>query len=390
MPKINLCFVITKLELGGAQKQLLSLINRLDKNKFNLFLFTAKEGLLLEDADNFNGLIIKKSGYLERPINPLKDILALWELHKFIKQNNIDIVHTHSSKAGILGRLAARWAKVKIILHTVHGWSFNDYQSAFSRNLYIWLEKITAKFTDKLIVVSNYDKQTGLNNRIGHEDKYILIRYGIDDNEFNVQDNTIRKELGFDEKDLLVGTVSCLKPQKSPQDFIKLCLLTNKTVPGIKFLLVGDGILRKKIEKLIQKLCLSRNLILAGWRKDIPRILASIDIFVLTSRWEGLPISAIEAISASKPVIVTNTGGIAEVIEDGKTGFLIEPGDVKSMAGTLSRLLNDQELRRRLSIDAKLSLGQNFSLEQMVKNTQAVYENLASLKLKAFCKKEEL
>ena len=128
MHKTNLLYIITKLELGGAQKQLLSLIKGLDKQVYNIFLFTAKDGLLIKEALALDGLILNRSRFLERKINPLKDLLALIEIYGFIKKNRIQIVHTHSSKAGILGRLAAGLAKTKIIIHTVHGWSFHDYQ----------------------------------------------------------------------------------------------------------------------------------------------------------------------------------------------------------------------------------------------------------------------
>ncbi|MCM8781311.1 MAG: glycosyltransferase, partial [Candidatus Omnitrophica bacterium] len=127
--------MITKLELGGAQKQLLSLIRKLDRKEFQPFLYTAKNGLLIPEASSIVDLTLEKSRFLERPLNPLKDILALVDIYFFIKKNKISIVHTHSSKAGILGRLAARLAGVKLVLHTVHGWGFDDYQSILERRL---------------------------------------------------------------------------------------------------------------------------------------------------------------------------------------------------------------------------------------------------------------
>lgn len=376
MQKINLFYGITKLELGGAQKQLLSLIKKLDKEKYNIFLFTAKDGLLLKEALSIKTLKIKRSKFLDRPINPLKDILALIEIYWFIKKNKIEIVHTHSSKAGILGRWAARLAKVKIILHTVHGWSFNDYQPRLVRMLFIYLERLTAQFTHRLIVVSNYDKQKGLNNRIGKEKKYSLIRYGIDYTEFSIKDKNIRKELGIDTSDFVVGMVSCFKPQKSPLDFIRLSFLVKEVLPNLRFLLVGDGILRKKIERLIYKFNLQNQVILTGWRKDIPRILSAIDIFVLTSLWEGLPISVLEAMASFKPVVATNTGGIREVIIEGKTGFLVEPGNIKEMSVRLVSLLKDEALRKKIGEDAKDFLSSDFTLENMVKNTENLYKDL--------------
>jgi len=375
MRKINLLCVITKLELGGAQKQLLDLITNLDKEKFNPFLFTANEGLLIPEALSINGLTLIKSRYLERAINPLKDALAFFEIYRVIKNNKIDIVHTHSSKAGILGRWAAKLAKVKVILHTVHGWSFNDYQG-FLRIFFICLERLNAYFTDKLIVVSHYDKQRGLANNIGEKDKYTLIRYGIDYPEFSIKEQNLRKDLGISPNDLVVGMIACLKPQKSPQDFIKLANLVNKIIPDIKFLLVGDGILRLNIERLIEKLNLKSSVILTGWRRDIPRILSVIDIFILTSLWEGLPIVVLEAMASSRPIVVTHTGGVQEAIIDGKTGFLVPPQDIGKMAERLITLLRDAQLRNAIGQNARDSLNFDFRIDNMVHNTQYCYDNL--------------
>lgn len=375
MPTINLLYVITKLELGGAQKELLSLISNLDKHRFQPFLFTARNGLLLSEALSINGLRLKRAKWLGRPINPWKDILALFEIYRFIKKNDIQIVHTHTSKAGILGRWAARLAKVKFIIHTVHGWSFNDYQPFFIHYIFVWLERLTAQFTHKLIVVSYSDKQKGLRNCIGREDKYVLIRYGIDYAEFFSQGQKIKKELGINADTLVVGMISCLKPQKSPQDFIKLASLINEILPDVKFVLVGDGILRRKVERSISKFNLQRQVILTGWRRDIPSILSGIDVFVLTSLWEGLPISVLEAMATSKPVVATHTGGIAEVVSEGKTGFLVHPRDINKFTERLTGLLKDKNLRKTIGQNAKNALDFNFTIENMVKNIQALYEN---------------
>jgi len=376
MNKINLLFVITKLELGGAQKQLLSLIRHLDKDRFNLFLFTSSQGLLLKEAQTIIGLSLYKSKYLERAINPLKDLLSLFEIISFIRKNHIEILHTHSSKAGILGRVAARLAKVEIIIHTVHGWSFNDYQPRAQRLFCIWLERLSARFSNKLIVVSYYDRQKGLDNRIGKENKYSLIRYGVDYTEFNIKEQNIREELGINTNDLVVGMIACFKPQKSPQKFIRLAFLIGQSIPNVKFILVGDGALRNRIERLINKLNLRNKIILTGWRNDIPRILSAIDAFVLTSLWEGLPIAVLEAAASSVPAVVTHTGGIAEAVIDGKTGFLIPPQNPNLMSERLAFLLKDKNLRRQMGENARNNLGLDFALGNMVKNTQDLYGRL--------------
>ncbi len=376
MQRINILYVITKLELGGAQKQLLALISHLEKQKFAPCLFTAKEGLLIAQALSIEGLTLKRSGFLERPLNPLKDLLSLIEIYIFIKKNNIRIVHTHSSKAGIIGRLAARLAGVETIIHTVHGWSFNDFQPALLRRAFIMLERIAAIFSDRLIVVSNHDKNKGLAYGISRDDKYSLIRYGIDYGEFSQNNSTLRKKLGINDGQPAVAMVSCLKPQKCPEDFLRLASLVREGVPDVKFILVGDGVLRPRINKMIRELKLEKNIILTGWRRDVPQVISSADVFMLTSLWEGLPIAVLEACAAARPVIATDTGGIKEVIREGENGYLNAPHDIKGMSERLSSLLGDAEKRRLLGQKAKDSLNSDFRFENMLNSTRHLYEAL--------------
>lgn len=376
MPKINLLYVITKLELGGAQKQLLSLINNLDKNEYNVFLFTAREGLLIPQACSAAGVTLKKSRFLERLINPLKDILALVEIYCFIKKNKIQIVHTHSSKAGILGRLAAKLAKTPVILHTVHGWSFNSYQLKSIKYLYILLERICAVFTTKLIVVSRFDQEAGLKNSIGRKNQYVLIRYGVDVQVFKDAGKRInaRESLGLKGAGLVVGMVACFKPQKAPLDFIELAGLMKNDFPETKFVLVGDGRLRKKIEARIKRLNLGKQVILTGWREDISLILSGLDVFVLTSLWEGLPIAVLEAMAAGVALVATDTGGIGEIVVNGTTGYLVKPRDIPAMRNRLGDLLNNAQKRNEFITRSREVINSGeFSLSNMVKNTVFIY-----------------
>ncbi|MFA5090317.1 MAG: glycosyltransferase family 4 protein [Candidatus Omnitrophota bacterium] len=377
MQPINLLYAITKLELGGAQKQLLSLLSCLDRDKFRPFLFTAKEGLLIEEACRINGITLKKSRFLERRINPVKDVLAVVELYRFIKRNNIAIVHTHSSKAGVVGRLAARLAGIDSVVHTVHGWSFNDYQPRWIRLFFIFLERICAQFSAKLIVVSRFDRRRGLKNRIGQPDKYTVISYGVDQNEFNPSVRTsLREELGIGERDLLVGMVACLKPQKSPVDFLRLAYLSKGSSPRVKFVLVGDGGERGRIERLIRTLNLEQEVFLLGWRKDIAQIIQAMDILVLTSLWEGLPVAILEAMACAKPIVATHTGGIEEVIIDGKTGFLVAPKDISGMFNKVAVLFGSEALRKAIGRDARVALGDGFLVDSMAAATQDLYSAL--------------
>jgi len=380
MRKINILYVVTQLELGGAQKQLLSLIRQIDRDRYNLFLFTAQDGLLMEEALSLSDLTLHRSKYIKRSIDPLKDLLALIEIVRFIKKNKIDVVHTHSSKAGVLGRWAGALARAKIIIHTVHGWSFNDFQNPFVRKLYQRLERISAKFTDKIVVVSNHDRQKGLDSRIGSDRQYFLLRYGIDRAQFGSKDSSIRKELGISEDALVVGTIACFKPQKALEDFVQLASLARQVLPQARFLMVGDGVLRQKIERLIAEFNLGPQFILVGWRRDIPRILSAMDVFVLTSLWEGLPIAVLEAMASQVPVVATHTGGISEVIAEGKTGFLVPCHDMPSMLKKVRILLEDASLKSRIICDAKKCVDEKFDTKTLVRAYEDLYQKLTEIK----------
>ncbi|MCM8780969.1 MAG: glycosyltransferase, partial [Candidatus Omnitrophica bacterium] len=242
------------------------------------------------------------------------------------------------------------------------------------RRLFVFLEKLAARFTHKLIVVSLYDKEKGLRNHIGKEEQYLLIRYGIDYKEFTSVRPYNKAEFGIKNQELLVGTISCFKPQKAPLDFIHLAHLVKQSLPNTKFILIGDGILRSKIERLIKRLHLKDEVILTGWRRDISRLLSMIDVFVLTSLWEGLPVSILEAMASSKPVIVTNTGGVAEIIREGRTGLLVSPRDIQGMAKRLITLLQNRDLMQRMGREAKESLGNEFTVESMTNRTIDLYQ----------------
>jgi glycosyltransferase involved in cell wall biosynthesis len=390
MPKINLLYIITKLELGGAQKQLLSLIASLDKTRYTVVLFTGNKGLLLQDFASIPGVTIQASRFLERPINPLKDLIAFFEIYWFIRKQKFHIVHTHSSKAGIIGRLAARMAHTSCIIHTVHGWPFNDHQPGFVRFVYIWLERICARYSDRVVVVSRFDKQKGLTQKIGREPVYCLIRYGIDHDKFRRQKEdvrmSVRDSFAIRADELLIGMVACFKPQKNPLDFIRVASLIRDSVApekvslGVKFLLIGDGVLRGRIEELTHAYGLDEQVILAGWRQDMPALFSAMDILVLTSLWEGMPIVVLEAMRCGVPVVVTNTGGVAEVVKDGVTGFLVLAHEPALMAQQVSVLLKNDILRKRMGQTAAEALGDSFRVGNMVVETQEMYEDILKKK----------
>ena len=378
---MRICHVITKPELGGAQLTTLHILSRLPKDKYDVSVITSPKGMLGPEFSNLQRVKSYFLPFFTRPINPLYDIFAFIAIYYIYSRDRYFLVHTHSSKAGIIGRWAARVAKIPVIIHTVHGWSFNDYQPLILKKLYIFLEKVTARFTTKIICVSERDIETGLRYKIAPKDKFVFIKYGILLSEFRKgrkeADNLLqkKKELGIFNNDPIVGMISCLKPQKSPMDFIKASLEIYKRRPDVNFLLIGDGALKTKCKRLLSDTSLNGKFIFAGWRRDISSILDVLDVVVLTSKWEGMPISIIEAFCKGCPVVATDVGGTSELVKDGVTGYLTRPGSYKEIAGKVLRILEDRACFSKMKEEASLSIDDSFGVERMVKEIEELYCN---------------
>jgi len=375
--KIKVVHIITLLELGGAQENTLYTCEHLDKNKFDVILICGKGGILDDKTKNIKTYFVKE---LVREICPLYDLLAFIKIYKILKKEKPDIVHTHSSKAGIIGRWAAYLLRttdfgvrtIKIV-HTFHGFGFNNYQNYFVRKIYILAELLTAKITDKLVAVSYENISKGLKNKIGNELQYAVIRSGIklQDYQINIDVEKKKKEFAIINENV-VGMIACFKKQKAPLDFIKTAKLVCAEKSDTKFILVGDGVLRKQIEDEIKKLNLEKNVILTGWRKDSNEIIKIFDVFVLTSLWEGLPRVIVESMSAGIPVVATYIDGTKEIVREGLTGFVVHPHETEKMAERILRLLNNADLRKKFSQEAKKRV-QEFDIDLMVSQQEKLY-----------------
>ena len=373
---MRLCHVITKPELGGAQLSTLNILATLPKDKYSTFLITSPKGMLSAEFKGLKGVGAFFSPFLVRPLNPLYDILAFIHILLIYRRYKISLVHTHSSKAGIIGRWAARFTRVSHIIHTVHGWPFNDYQPMVVRGFFIFLERMTASFTTKIICVSKKDLETGLKYKIAPKEKFELVKYGIPLEEFRktrVNKFEKRKELGINNNDPIVGMIACLKPQKSPLDYIKASIEVYQKMPHVNFLLIGDGILKAACEKTLASSPLNGRFIFAGWRRDISEILDVLDLVVLTSKWEGMPIAIIEALCKGCPVVATNVGGTPELIREGITGYLTEPGAYQETAERVLEILKDPEALLKMKKEATLSIDNSFEVNRMVKGIENLY-----------------
>ena len=248
-------------------------------------------------------------------------------------------MHTHSSKAGILGRLAARMARVPVVVHTVHGWGFHERQRPLVRHAYVSLERWCAGFTDALITVTPRDAERGLSLGIGREDLYTTIRSGIDVARFGSPERSreaVRTELGLAADAPVVVSVMRLSPQKAPLDLLEATALLVREVPAARIVIVGDGPLRQDVEARSRALGLDDRVTLTGLRQDVPELLAAADVLALCSLWEGLARVIPQAMAAGLPVVATAIDGSAEAVTDGETGILVPPDDPATLAAALS------------------------------------------------------
>ncbi|MEW6089021.1 MAG: glycosyltransferase family 4 protein [bacterium] len=371
--------IVTKLELGGAQVIVLDLCRKLIAENMEVILITNDEGILVPDAKAIKNLKIYFVPELDRKINIKKDIKCLITLSKILKKEKPYIVHTHSSKAGILGRLAARINKVPIVVHTIHGFAFNESQNAFYNKFIVFLERLSARWADILIAVSYDVMLKGQHKNIGREDQYRVICNGVDISllrNIKIDKNNKIKELNLDASFPIIGMIACLKPQKSPQDFVKVAETVLQKNKNAQFILIGDGILRNEVEMLINNYELEDNVHLLGWRRDIPDLLSIMDIFVLTSLWEGLPLTVLEAMTCKKPVVVTNIDGNKDIVIDGQNGFLCEPGNIKQMAEKIIYLIENPYYAETMGLSAYRFV-QNFDKEKMLDGNIEIYKKLS-------------
>lgn len=383
--RIRVLHPITRLIVGGAQENALLTAQLLNPDDWAVDIVTGpqtgSEGSLIEMARAREiPLIIEPS--LVREVNPIQDLRALFRLARLIRRGQYTIVHTHSSKAGIVGRWAAKIAGAPVIVHTVHGWGHHDHQHPLVRAYYILLEKVTLPITDKLIVVSPRNIEKGLADGIGKPDDYVVIRSGIEMDRFG-HPQTSRAETraawGIPADAPVVGAVTRLSPQKGPLDFVRAAAEIGAACPGAWFLMVGDGPMRGEVERLARELGLAERLVLTGLRRDVPELMAAMDIFALSSLWEGLPRVLPQAMATGLPIVATAIDGSCEAIDEGVNGLLTPPGDPHALAQGVIRLLGDPALARRMG-EAGRARAAEFDVRVMVAQIDGLYRALLAKK----------
>jgi glycosyltransferase involved in cell wall biosynthesis len=383
----HVVYIITKLELGGAQKVCLDLMSGLKQLNIPTTLITGAQGPLVNQTQQFDSVIFLRS--LKREIRlrnfflEIRNFFNLIQiLRKLKKQHGSLIVHTHSTKAGLVGRWASFFARIPNRIHTVHGYGFHDHQWFFSWFIIYFLELITSFITTHYICVSERDRSTGCRLFPNFARKSSIIRASVEQKDFiGFTPSTATTWSATQQTSPIIGTVSCFKPQKNLFDLLKAFKLVYQTMlhdkrPTPLLHIIGDGEQRNTIEAWIRNEQLTDAIILLGWQKDVASWMKSWHIFAMSSLWEGLPRAIVEARLCKLPVVSYAIGGIPEVIFHGKNGLLAWPNHWRELAAHIIELLKntDHHLRLKTFND---QLG-DFDTSIMIKKHLILYKNIAS------------
>jgi len=376
--RIRVFLAITRLELGGAQRVVLHTARKLDRGSFSVGLTWGPGDLLDGEATAIPDLERMPLPLLVRPVAPISDLRALGSLRSAVRSFRPQVIHTHSSKAGILGRLAARLEGVPAV-HTVHGFGFTPLQTAPKYHLYRMAEKMMARYTDHFVMVSEADRRRGIEMGLFKPEKATVIRAAIDLQRFRAtaDGDAVRERLGLPGGVPLVTQIGNFKPQKAPLDFVRVAAAVHEKHPDAWFVMVGEGPLRTAAEDLTRELGIADRVVFSGWWDDMPGLLAATTVSVLTSRHEGLPCSVVESLAAGVPVVATAVDGTVEVIRSNDNGFLAAAGDVVEMADAVCRLLADPGLRKRMAAAAREGLD-DFDHDLMVRQQEDLYRWVVS------------
>jgi glycosyltransferase involved in cell wall biosynthesis/uncharacterized membrane protein len=344
----RLLLLITLAEIGGAQTYVALLLPAVAE-RFDVTVAAHGSGPL-RDAADAAGIRYVPVEQLRRGINPFRDALAVVELIRLCRRERPEILHANSSKAGVLGRIAGALARVPIRIFTAHGWAFTAYPGLAGR-VYLWADRLVQPLTTLVICVAEHERELGIRARTCVADRSVVVHNAVAVSSFAAAHHT-----GHPPRIVAVGRFAY------PKDYPTLVEALARVNVDYRAFLVGDGPTRESVATDVRRRGLAGRTELVGARRDVTRLLATADLFVLSSRSEGLPVSVLEAMAARLPVVATDVGGMSELVADGETGLLVPPSDPKALAEAIERLLRNPELRRRFGAAARLRAQQQFDV----------------------------
>ena len=387
---MKMLHIITRLDMGGsAQNTLLSCLE-LSKKNYDVVL---AHGLSVESRmtdleqksvqkqirqAKGNGLRVIAIPSLVRRIDPFRDIKALWILWRLLIREKPTIVHTHTSKAGILGRLAARLTGVPVIVHTPHGHVFYGHFNPVVTRFFLWIETVFAFFTVKIIALTEGERNDLIHYAVCKSDKLATIHSGVKTDRFlkaRVNRKKKKKTLGLDPNRQVVGTVGWLLPIKGPGYLLRAMVHVWQECGPVDLVFVGKGQLEHDLKKEAMQLGVSEKVKFLGWRDDIHEIIPIFDVFVLPSLNEGMGRVLVEAMASGRPIVASRTGGIPDLVQHGQTGLLVAPADELGLADAIQRILRDPKKAEIMGQKGK-ARSRRYSVESMVAKLDALYTDL--------------
>lgn len=383
---LKVLHLITHFAVGGATEPTITTCQHLDRSRFESLILSGRtdagQATMLPQAEAA-GVRVEMLPSLRRPIRPWVDYQAYTDLVRRLRAERWDILHTHGSKAGVIGRLAAAKAGVPVIIHNVHGWGHHGHMRPWMRQVYIRAERRASLVTDRFLVDATANRDKGLADGIGRPDQYVTVYNGIDIARFRdvrVDRVALRESLGIPGGAPVVGTVGRLAPQKAPDDFVRMAAVIHEKRPDAHFVFVGGGPLEAQTAAQVAQAGLQSCVHLLGYRDDVPELLRVFDVFALTSLWEGLPRVFAQAMCAGLPIVATNVDGAAEAIEDGENGFLLPPGRPAEQAALVLSLLNDPLRRAAMGRCGLDRVSPQFDERAMVRQIENIYLECAAAK----------
>jgi len=383
---VRVARVIARLNIGGPAQHAILLAAGLDRARFVTTLVT---GVVSRGEGDFSGLAHARGvnpvvvPELGRAIHPARDLTALIKLVRLFRALRPDIVHTHTAKAGTLGRLAARLARVPVKIHTFHGHVLEGYFSRPVTRAFLEIERRLARTTDRLVTVSPRLKAQLLAMGIGRPEQVEVVPLGLDLERFRrarPASPTLRPSLGLADGASVLGIVGRLVRIKDHATLFQALARLHTEGRGVHLTVVGDGEERARLEGLASSLGLGRRIHFLGWRVDLETILKELDVVICASRNEGTPVALIEAMAAGIPVLSTDVGGVADLVTHGLTGWLVSPGDPDAMASGIRHLLDDGPLRGRLAAAGQAVALDRHDVARLISRVEVLYADLLAKK----------
>jgi len=379
--------VIARLNVGGPAIHVINLNTGLDPARFESILVTGNEnpgeGTLLDlaVAHGIRPVVIPQI-VAEATLKP-RDLKALIALYRLMRRERPHIVHTHTAKAGFVGRLAARLARVPVVVHTYHGHVLHSYYSPAKTRLLRGMERALGVLTNRIIAVSPQVKRDLIGYRVAGAEKINVIPLGFDLKPFldsATHRGSFRRELSLDDGMPLIGIVGRIFPIKNHRLFLEAAARVAAEEKSARFVIVGDGALRRQMEEHADRLGITDRVIFTGWRRDLPRIYSDLDALVVSSDNEGTPVSAIEAMASGCPVVATRVGGLPDLIADGETGHLVPLRDADALATAILRLLRDRVTACRIGQASRTKVAERFTTERLIADIERLYTELLAEK----------